>query len=372
MIRLHRRNLLLLIVALVLAVPTVLRLRAEADEFVDVGRIPLMFDGFTADNVARILLARPKAEQPEPPTGVDQTQPKHVAYDFLALQHDERGWSVAPIPGQAPGDLVGAPVSKALVESDLLQHLASIPDDEGALAQPDATDDQLKEFGLDDAHAYVIRATNAANTVVAELLVGRDSGVGQVGTEAVRGVFVRKGGSRDVVLYEWQKPWRRDVTADGWLDRTVFRLDPTKVRRLSLRNASTGARPIVFERPGNQASWRLATPRDDLGAVRQAEIEAIVQQRLSYVTVQRYVRPLSRAGDMAALGLFPPQVEVVLTVVDGGEERAIELAVGERVPDGNEFYLTCSESQFLMTWPASTAVAFELDVERRLFDPKGQ
>lgn len=369
---LNRRNLILLIVALGLAVPTTLKLRSEVDDFVDVGRIPPMFDGFTADNVARILLARPKDEQPPPPANADPDQPKRIAYDFLSMQRSAEGWAVAPVPGQAGGELVGAPVAKARVETDVLYHLANVPDDEGTLVQPAATEEQLRQFGLDDEHAYVVRATSANNTVLAELLVGKDSGAGQVGTEAVRGVFVRKGGSSDVVLYEWQKPWRRDVTIDGWLERTMLRLDPSKVRKLSIRNASTGGKPFVFVRPGTQASWQLDPPRDEVGAVRQAEVEALVQQRLSYLSVERYVRPLSRAGDMASLGLFPPQIEIVLTVVEDGAEKQIELAVGNQVPGSNEFYLTCSESDFLMTWSAGSVVAFELDVARRMFDPKGQ
>ena len=140
------------------------------------------------------------------------------------------------------------------------------------------------------------------------------------------------------------------------------------MRKLTIRNGATGGRTFTFERPRNQSRWQ-AVGADDLGAVRQGELEGLVQ-RLRYVAAQSYERPLTRAGNMQELGLFPPQVEVKVAVQDGVETREIQLQVGARVKDRNEHYLTCSESEFLMTWPASMITRFELDIAQRLFDPK--
>ena len=41
--------------------------QGEADAFVDIGDIPLLFDGFTSDNVGSIVLGQPKDEQPPAP-----------------------------------------------------------------------------------------------------------------------------------------------------------------------------------------------------------------------------------------------------------------------------------------------------------------
>ena len=63
---LNKTNLSLAIACAVLAIPTFLQLRSEAETFVDVARIPLMFDGFTSDNVGSFVLGKPKNQQPEP------------------------------------------------------------------------------------------------------------------------------------------------------------------------------------------------------------------------------------------------------------------------------------------------------------------
>ena len=367
---LNKSNLVLAVACAALAVPTYLQLRSEAEIFVDVSRIPLMFDGFTADNVGSVLLGAPKpqqgSEQPDRPAPGGQQQA--VAYDQLALSLTDKGWVIGK-PAGVVVELAGAPARKSKVEADVFEHIRSIRIDPDALVQPAATAEQLADFGLDEEHAFVVRCVDrTGKTVVADLLVGKDGSEWGQGTEAVRGVFVRQRGSDDVVLYEWLNPWRRSVDPTEWLERTLFRLEPDKVRELSIQNGATGERVFVFRRPPNQMSW-VAEDADDLGAVRQGELEGLVQ-RLRYVAAQSYERPLSRAGDMQALGLYPPRVVVKVEVADGNDTRQIELQVGGRVDGRNEHYLTCNESEFLLTWPASLVAQFELDVAQRLFDPK--
>src|SRR5688572_12639184 len=90
---LSTRNVVLAVLAGVLAVPTFLQLRRDADAFVDLATVPLLFDGFTADNVTQLFLGQPKKEQPAPDPNNPQ-QPK-VAYDQLALQRSDKGWMLA-------------------------------------------------------------------------------------------------------------------------------------------------------------------------------------------------------------------------------------------------------------------------------------
>ena len=361
----NKSNLSLAVACAALAIPTFLQLRAEAETFVDVARIPLMFDGFTADNVGSFVLGKPLAEQPE--RQPNSAQPK-VAYRQLAVQLTDAGWVIGK-PAGATVKLAGAPAMKNRVEVDVFEHLRSIRKDPETLVQPAATDAQLAEYGLDEEHAFVVRCLDrAGKAVVAEVLVGKDASERAKGTEAVRGVFVRQRGDRDVVLYECDKPWRRSVKPKEWLDRALFRLDPDKVRSLSIRNVATKKRIYTFERSPNQMRWS-AKGAGDLGAVRQSEVEGLVQ-RLRYVAAQSVERPLKAAGDMQSLGLFPPQIELVVAFEEAGEVREIRLAVGGKVQGRNENYLTCSKSQFLMTWPASLVAQFELDVAQRMFDPK--
>jgi hypothetical protein len=362
-----RRNVVLAVIAGALAVPAFLQWQRDRETFVDVGSIPQLFDGFTADNVGLIQLAMPKKDQPQPdPT---KPQPPKVEYDQLTLQRSDKGWMLAQ--GQ---DLAGAPVLKERVEADVFHHLRSIRSDRDVLVQANATPEQLAGFGLDEKQAFVIRVTdnNLANplqrTVIADLCVGKDAGQGQTGTEAVRGVFVRKSDSNDVVLYEFDKGWRRDVLTENWIDRVIAKLEPDKIRRLSIKNAATVGTTFTFSREDGKASWQAVEPPAGVGAVRQSEIENVVQ-RLRWIAVQEYRTAIARVPNLAQLGLQPPAIDIELMVKDGDRDRVIKLGVGNKLDNKNEYYLVCNESQFLMTWPAGTVMPFELDVKAQLFDP---
>ena len=360
---LSTRNVVLLVTAGVLAVPTILQLRRDADTFVDVGAVPAMFDGFTADNVMVITLAQPKKEQP--PAEPNNPQQPKVAYDQLVLQRTDKGWALGA------GDLAGAPVVKDRVENDVFQHLRSIRSDRDVLVQPNATPEQLAKYGLDEAHAFVVRATDATPlrpTVLAELLVGNDSGAGQTGTEAVRGVFVRKSDSTDVVLYEFERGWRRDVAQEQWLDKVIAKLEPDKIQKLSIKNAATAGVTFTFEREPGKQVWRAVDPPAGLGAVRQAEVDGITQ-RLRWIGVQDYRWPRNRIPNPTALGLTPPQIEIEFTVKEGDRDRVLKLEIGNKLDDKNEYYFICNESTFVMTWPAGMVTPFEVDVKSQMFDP---
>ncbi|HEX5050206.1 MAG TPA: DUF4340 domain-containing protein [Planctomycetota bacterium] len=365
---LKKQNLALFVAAIALAVPTTLQLRSEAEIFKDIASIPLLFDGFTSDNVGTILMGQPKKDQPPPdPQNPDQKRP--IAYDQMQIVRTEKGWAFAPILGQPPNELAGAPVSKDRVESDIFAHLRAIRVDRDTIVQPNANPEQLAEYGLDDAHAFVFKLVDTTGkNVVAELFVGRDAAAGQQGTEAVRGVFVRKNDSNDVILYEFDRGWRRDVLTDQWLDRVLAKLEPDKIHRFSIRNTATAGTTFVFERKDGKASWQAVDAPADVGAVRQMEVENLIQ-RLRWIAAQDFRKPLQHAGNLAALGLAPAQIEIELTVKEGDQDRVIKIAVGNKVDDKNEYYMTCSEAQFLMTWQAGYVTTFELDAKAKLFDP---
>lgn len=355
---LTKSNVVLAVLAAGLAVPTFLQLQKDRATFVDVARVPLLFDGFTADNCGRITLRQPKADQPtaEPQPG----QQKQIAYDEVAFARTEKGWVFAK------GDLQLAPVSKERIEADVLNHLRTIRFDRDALIVADATPEQLARYGLDAEHAFVVEARDASGaTVVADLLVGLDAGKGQTGTEAVRGVYVRKSDSNNVVLYEPERGWMRSVQTEVWLDKVLAKLQIDKVHRFKLQNAATG-QPVTFVRQDGKASWTAVEPPPGLGAVRQGEVEALLQ-RLRWIGAQDFRMPLQRANK-GQLGLEPPQIRIELVVREGDRDRTLELGIGNRVDDKAEYYLTCNESSFLMTWPAGNVVPFEADA-KALFDP---
>lgn len=358
-------NVVLLVAAVGLAVPTSVQLFADAESFVDVSRIPLLFDGFTAENVGSVALGTPKKEQP-PANPQNPGQKPQLQYDQVSLVRTDKGWAL----GANAGDLAGAPVNKDKVENDVFAHLRKIRRDREALVQANASAEQLKEYGLDEEHASLLKVNDRNNqAIVAELFIGREAGEKIAGAEAVRGVFVRKADSTDVILYEYDKGWMRGVQPELWLDKVLLKLEPTAVQKLSLRNAATGA-PVVLAKSGNAASWSCGSPPAGRGAVRQAEVEAFVQ-RLRWMTAQDFRQPLARVGNLAQLGLQPPQLELEITYKDGDAERAVKFSVGAKVDGKNEYYLLCSENQFLMTWPAALVTAFEVNAADAWFDPAG-
>lgn len=360
---LNKSNAVLAVLAAALAVPTWLQLRRDAETFVDLGAVPLLFDGFTADNVATITVAMPKKEQP-PPDANAADKPR-VAYDQLVFQRSDKGWMLAAVPGQ---ELAGAPVQKDRIEADVFTHLRGIRADRDTMVQPGATPAQLESFGLDEAQAFVVQAKDQSGRALADLLVGRDAGQGQVGTEAVRGVFVRKSDSNDVYLYELERGWRRDAQQELWIDRVLAKLEPEKIHRLSLRNTATAGKTFVFAREPGKAAWRAVDPPPGLGAVRQSEVENLAQ-RLRWIAAQEFRVPMQRAGNLQVLGLVPGMIEIELHARDGERDRVLKLTIGNRVDDKNEYYLACNESPFLMTWPGGAVTPFELDVAAQLFDP---
>jgi hypothetical protein len=360
-VNLAKTNVALAIAAAVLAIPTWLQLRGEAGTFTDIARIPLLFDGFTADNVGHVNLGQPKAAPPAP----DPQNPNapRVVYDQLHFQRTDRGFQLGPMSGE----LAGAPVNKDRVENDVFSHLRAIRSDREVLVQPNATPEQLASYGLDEAHAFVVKCSDATGqNVIAHLLIGNDAGKGQTGTEAVRGVFVRKADSSDVVLYEVDKLWRRDVQADQWLDRVLVKLEPTSVQRISIRNTATEGFTVAFEKRDGKASWHAVESPPGRGAPRQTEIESLVQ-RLQWITVQDYRRPL-KAANLVELGLQPPAIELDIAWKDGDRDRTAKFSVGKKVDGKNEYHLATTESQFLVTWPQHMVAQLERDFRAELFD----
>lgn len=367
---LKSRNLVLGVVCLLLAIPTALQLYADSDTFIDVGRIPLMFQGFTSDNAGYVVIAEPTAVQQPRPANPNPNQPPRVDYIELVLKLDDSTWRIGQLADQAPGLLVGVPIRAPRLEADVFHHLRMIRNDPETLVQANATDEQLKKYGLDVEHAYLIKVVDKKlENVLAEVFVGDDSSVGSSGTEAVRGVFVRQVGSRDVVLYEWEKPWRRNIEIGEWVERVLARFQPPQVRKLTLKNLSTKGKTFVFEREPGKSMWQSKDGGESLGAVRQAEIEGLIQ-RFSYLAVNSFERGSGNAGNLSAYGLGPAEIEVTFTIDDGDTEKVVRIAVGNRVEGRNIYYMTCNLVPFIMTWGSSMVLNFELDVASRLFDPK--
>lgn len=361
---LARANVVLAVAAVVLAIPTWLQIRSDGDAFTDIARIPLLFDGFTSDNVGFVTVGQPKKEQP-PADPQNPDQKRQIQYDQIMIQRTDKGFAVAAMAGER----AGVPINKDRVENDVFVHLRAIRADRETMVQPNATPAQLEQYGLDDAHATVILASDATGQrQLAELLVGKDANAATGGSDAVRGVYVRKRDSNDVILYEIDRPWRRDVAEETWIDRVVARIEADKVKRFSIKNTATAGVTYTFERADGKAMWQAKDAPADVGAVRQSEVESLVQ-RLRAIAVQEYRQPMARVPNPAQLGLQPPQIELAVTYRDGDREKTVTFTIGNKVDGKNDYYLQVSDSPFLMTFAQAFVTPFELDV-KQMFDPK--
>ncbi len=357
---LNRSNAILAIAALALSVPTWLTLRGDLEAFVDVTQVPKLFEGFTADNVAAVALGKPKDPQPEvaPQPGADPNQKPPIQYDQIQFQRTDKGF----VLGQAMGEKFGAPVHPQMLELQVWKHLASIPADREALVQENATEEQLVEYGLDAAHAFVIKAYNAQQQVVAELLVGKDTSIGAQGTETVRGVYVRRGDNRDVGFYEVPS-WTRAVDAQPWLDLAIAKISADMVRRIEIKNQTGQA---AFARKKGEASWVCDAPPAGKGALRQIEVEGLVQ-RLGYVQAQDYIRAITN-GSLAPFGLEQPKLTLQIVYEKDGKDVTVDIALGNPIEGKTTQYVRCSLSDFICAMPLQWGAGFERDIGE-LFDP---
>lgn len=357
---LNRSNAILAVAALALAVPTWLTMRGELESFVDMAQVPKMFEGFTADNVAAVALGKPKDPQPEvvPQPGADPNQKPQIQYDQILFQRTDKGF----VLGQAMGEKFGAPVNAQMLELQVWKHLASIPADRELFVQENATDEQLVEYGLDPKRAFVVKAFNAQQQVVAELLVGKDTSIGAQGTETVRGVYVRRGDSRDVAFYEVPF-WNRAVDTQQWLDLAVAKIPADMVRRLEIKNQTGQA---VFARKKGESSWTCDVPPAGKAALRQIEVEGLVQ-RLGYVQAQDYIRAVT-TGPLGGYGLDQPKLTLQVVYEKDGKDVTVDIAFGNAVEGKTTQYVRCSLSDFVCAMPAQWGAGFERDIGE-YFDP---
>ncbi|GDY02114.1 hypothetical protein LBMAG49_14430 [Planctomycetota bacterium] len=362
-----KQNVLLLAAAALLAVPTWLTLSRERELFVDIAAVPHMFEGFAPDSAMQLTLALPKGFAVAPAESGAEPKKPAVEYDSLAFARSEKGF-VLQQSLQSP-DLTGAPVNKDALEAQVFRHLASLRVDKETLVQADATDEQLASYGLEPAKAFVIQVRNASQALIVDLRVGNDAG-GKATQSTVSGTFVMKGDNRDVVLYEPSPQagvFTRSIKPDPWIDRTVLRSPPDKTRKIAIRNSATDGKLLSFIHPEGKGSWTVENPNESYGALRQQDIEMLAQ-RLGYVVAQDMKR-LLQGANLKALGLEPPQMDLVVTYQDGAEEKTIQLGIGNKVDGKNERYLRSSASSFLMTWGSAYVDFFDKDPSG-WFDPK--
>lgn len=352
-----RTNLVLAIVAVILAIPTAWTLYGDRTVFRDQEDVPRLFPGFTRENVRAVVISKPKYAADG---SVERDEKGEVVRDALQLVRSADEWRVAN------GPLQGVVVRGAQVYERVLRHLESIEKDEQALVREAASPEELERYGLGAEEATLVQAVGQT-APLAELYVGDDASRGEAGEDVVRGFFVRSKDDTDVVLYE-QPYWVLDVDPAQWYDRNPLRFPVDQVVEVRLHNNHG---EFAFERESaQQAEWQVTQAAGEVGAVRQSQVRAFVQS-LSMLDVQRYLERLPAAGPereaaLAVRNLAEPEFFAEVKLADGARHR---IAIGSQVENHNERYLAISSVDFLMAVGEWVLARFEKDPRNEFFDP---
>lgn len=347
-----RTNLILAGIAGVLAIPTAITIVNERSSFTDYSDVPRLFEGFTPENIAVVQLSKSELDENGEVVKNDKDQPKKQA---LQMRKTVDGWAV----GQPQGIVaksVGAPVQTKLVVQNVLEHIEAVRRDDEALVARDANEDTLKEYELDDDRGLLIQCLDKNNKIVAELLRGRTARDASAGKDALRGFFVRRKDSRDIVLYE-QDAWYADLDPARWIDRQLFdRSAASEAVRFKIVTPEGVAEFVKDDK--TDTTWAATEQPPGTGGVRQGEVDQRLNQVLG-AQVSDYIQPLPQAearrnAALKMVGLVAPELRAEITL-EGGQELSI--SIGSKVTDKNEHHAIVGGGKFVITvadWVKST------------------
>ncbi|MHC5065988.1 MAG: hypothetical protein ACYTG5_18665, partial [Planctomycetota bacterium] len=201
----------------------------------------------------------------------------------------------------------------------------------------------LKKYGLENGNPKLtsIICMDKVGKPLAQILLGRntkDDRREQKGL--VRGYFVRRPDRSDVLLYEAEF-WQVSTDKQQWVDRNIYyRFPVDQAVELALVNNKGTVR---FSKPNPETiDWTMDEGPENQGAVRQAEVGALVQS-LQLLDAPKFIRPLGQAvaleEDMKALGFEEPIIDISVKLANGEVKR---MRVGKKLPDENFFYMLAS------------------------------
>ncbi len=333
-----RANLFLLILAVVLAVPTTLTIIDNQIIFEDYQEVPRLFDGFDPDNVVTIQVQQPRLDEKGM---VIREDDGGLATNALVMTRPS-GQEHWVFGGNDP-EMRGVRVRQDRVRDYVLQHIEAIRMDENSLVAEDVRQEDLKKYGLEDGNPKLtaIVCLDKVGKPLAQIFLGRDTKLDRREQKGlVRGYFVRRPDRSDVILYEAEF-WQVSTDKQQWVDRNIFYRFPTdQAVELALKN-NKGAVKFAKAR-ADEIDWGMVEGPENQGAVRQAEVNALLQS-LQLLDAPQFIRPLGQSvaveEDMKALGFDEPLIDLSVKLANGELKR---MRVGKKLPNQNFFYMLTS------------------------------
>lgn len=359
-----RANLILLIVALLLAIPTWLTLGSEEAPTIEYEDFPALFEGFNPDNVGVVTVAR---RRPPPASAPQPEQQPH--FDELVFFRTETGWQLGPHPL-----LGGLPIKDGMVESMVLDHLQAIRLDPQALDTASADREYLAQRHLIEDSALIITCRrDLQSQPFAELLKGTRSEELTKEPGAVQGYYVcRRDKPKEVVVYDPSVPWEPLLDASEWVKKVIYDVLMGDVESFRVKNEHG---TVAFKKKaGSTATWvRDDSIQDqaakDAGAVRQAPVTDLLEKfrKVTAVDFEGPTRNIEEKLGLEKIGLAPDKsrYEFHMALKDGQQRW---LRIGQQRPNEPTFYAVCSESDFVFVLRDYEARGLAVDPQD-LFDP---
>ncbi len=350
-----RLNIVLLVLAVILAIPVYLTLSGSGTAVQRIAEIPRLFDGFSPDSLHSLAIRRPVPNS-APAAG---SEPQ---FESLELRREVGGWVLS---GENP--LAGAPVRTLDVENNILDHLERIRRDDEVLVATEASDEVLERYGLDEASATYVGARAPDGVIVAELYVGKRPDTvreGDATTPAVQGRYVRRLGKREIVLYETPE-WNLSVRSEAWVDRTVHDVPLDSIASITIKNPKFQGAVGFRVKPGSDGVLEVTGLPDgfDAGAVRQVEVRSLFQ-RFARVIAKDFAGRVDESKP-AVTGLDGSFV-VKATLKDGS---ILDLEFGHVVPNAPSLaFGKTDRNPFLIHVPDHLRAVFMRDLSS-WFDP---
>ncbi len=346
-----RSNLLLLLLALLLAVPTYFTLQSESTQYTRYDEFPRLFPGINPDNIGVVTLRKMKALPPGQSPAATEPEFEHVIFYRQADR-----WVLAS------GEMLGVPVRPGLVEKEILQHFSDMRRDQDTLVTDAADEEFLRSRQLTaDTGTIVSLQREAKAPILAELIKGKSAK-----DQNIPAYFVCAApNTKEVILYEPNdRFWRLSMDVNDWIDPTVQEFLLADLQSFSLRNAKgqVGFRKVA----GSEGTWVMdeAMSLPGVGAVRQSEVNNLVNH-LSSIQAVGFLQQ-KEALDAAELRLQTGQSRIELQATLASGER-IDLRIGKQIPNRPEFYAVASHHDFVFAFPNWAAQTFAVDPQD-LFD----
>ena len=348
-----RLNLILAFLAVVLGVPCWLSYRVgNTDGFLD--ERAKLFPGFSGDLVQALEISRKKtAAQIQ-----SMNLPPDQQFERMIFIRTRDGWRVG-----SPPKFQGLQLDDEKINQEILDHLATIPNDVTDRVPEDRLTDEFRaQQFLTEETATIIkckRGTNPTDPLVASLFLGRSTRQGGVEQEDVNGYYVvRPDRLREVVLYEPPDGhvWFLPFEPTDWADREIHAFLLSEVDTFRFENAKGSA---GFKRKG--AGWE-AIPEycpEGVGVPRAALINNLLDP-LRKVTAASFYRQKILSDEQEA------DIEITV-VLKSGEE--FQLWVKGDNPQNGERYAVSNRNSFRFGMTRQEVGQFEQD-PKDLFDDK--